>query len=260
LRTIKEFIYDGFRLGELEKLNSLQDFSFADLLESRQRKFKNRSIRGVALNEHADEEARFDMFERINTSSKIANMAEVRRGALQGQFMDFVVELAKNPEFRLLAPLSKKLVQERGYEELISRFFAYGDGLEEYKDLPSEFIFNYIQKMNICFSEQADMKQQYQLRFEQTIQFVKRVFPFGFRRTASKNASATPRSRFEAIAIGSWMALQQRPELVDEEINVSSWHLGEEFAEVVGADGANAKKRLTGRIDFVKNKLLDLQE
>lgn len=30
------------------------------------------------LSEHADEAARLDMFERINTGSKIANKAEIR--------------------------------------------------------------------------------------------------------------------------------------------------------------------------------------
>ena len=53
---------------------------FSDLPESRQRKIKNRSIRGIVLNEHADEEARFDLFDRINTGHKNANKAEVRRG------------------------------------------------------------------------------------------------------------------------------------------------------------------------------------
>jgi len=69
LRTIEEFVRGAFRLGDLESLPATSGFRFSDLPESRQRKTLNRSIRGIVLSEHADEQARFDMFERINTGS-----------------------------------------------------------------------------------------------------------------------------------------------------------------------------------------------
>ena len=84
LRTIQQFVLGDLKLGKLDELSDLEGMRFRDLPESRQRKVKNRSIRGIVLNEHADEEARFDLFDRINTGSKIANKAEVRRGALAG--------------------------------------------------------------------------------------------------------------------------------------------------------------------------------
>jgi len=152
LRTIQQFVMGGFRLGELEGLPLLSGFTFVDLPESRQRKIRNRSIRGIVLNEHADEQARFDMFERINTGSKIANKAEVRRGVLSGPFQALVIELAATDEFAVLAPMSVKDVKEREREELVTRFFAYGDGLEGYRDRPAEFLFNYTKRMNEAFS------------------------------------------------------------------------------------------------------------
>jgi hypothetical protein len=78
LRTVEQFVLGGLKLGDLETLSLLSGFRFQDLPQSRQRKAKNKSIRGIILNEHADEKARFDLFERINTGSKIANKAEVR--------------------------------------------------------------------------------------------------------------------------------------------------------------------------------------
>ena len=125
LRTIKEFILGDLKLGDLDVLTHCVGFSFSDLPEARQRKIRNRSIRGIILNEHADEQARFDMFDRINTGSKVANTAEVRRGALAGPFMKMVIELAKDKLFSKLAPVSDKLVKERMREELVTRFFAY---------------------------------------------------------------------------------------------------------------------------------------
>ena len=259
LRTIKEFIYDNFVLGNLEGLTLLSGFSFSDLPESRQRKFKNRSIRGIILNEHADDEARFDLFERINTGSKIANKAEIRRGALNGSFMDLIIELAQDPTFKTMAPLSKDLENQRVREELVTRFFAYGDGLENYKDRPSQFIFKYVDAMNKRFIEFPDLAISYKQRFMDTMTFINKTFPHGFRRTASKNANATPKSRFEAISIGSWLAIKERPDIINTNVDVSAWHLGKEFGEEIGADGANVKSKLVGRINFVKERLLGLK-
>ncbi len=153
LRTIEEFILGEFSLGSLGELNLLDGLQFKDLPESRQRKIKNRSIRGIVLNEHTDEASRFDLFERINTGSKVANKAEIRRGALGGPFLDMVISLATDPLFVELAPVSPKLRLERRREELVTRFFAYGDGLDAYKDRVAAFNFDYTKKKNLEFSK-----------------------------------------------------------------------------------------------------------
>jgi hypothetical protein len=257
LRTIEEFIYYGFQLGELEPLNCLSGFRFDDLLESRQRKFKNRSVRGIVLNEHADEAARLDMFERINTGSKNANTAEIRRGALAGPFLDLVIELANLEQLARLAPMPSKTKKERGYEELVTRFFAYGDGLESYRDRPSEFLFAYAKTMNEKLATDPKLAEVYRRRFGVVLDFVEKNFPFGFRKVVK--GKSTPRARFEAIALGVAKALEQHPELseVDTgELGVVSWIGQPEFQQITGADGANAIARLRGRIDFVAQKLM----
>jgi hypothetical protein len=255
LRTIQEFIFGKLRLTELDWLPSLSHFTFADLPENRQKKIRNRSIRGIVLNERADEQARFEMFDRINTGSKIPNKAEVRRGALGGPFMNLVVELAKDPAFVALAPMSASDISEREHEELVTRFFAYSDGLEGYRDRVAEFIFEYAKRMNATFEIDPTLEAVYRQRFNEIILFVKDKYPFGFGRTAK--AKATPRARFEAIAIGSYLAMQQRPQLREEHPNVSTWLESEPFADITGADGANAIARLRSRIRFVKDRLLE---
>lgn len=254
LRTLKEFIFDGLRLSDLESLPSISGFRFSDLPEARQRKVLNRSIRGIVLNEHADEQARFDMFERINTSSKTANKAEVRRGALAGQFMTLIIELAQLPEFVDLAPVSRKLALEREREEFVTRFFAYGDGLDGYKDRPSEFLFDYVKRMNVAVEQDVNLLAAYRQRFIDTIDFVGQVFPWGFRRAAS--GQATPRARFEAIAIGSYLAITQKPQLRVDLPDIQGWISEKEFSDITGSDGANAIARLRGRMDFVRDRLI----
>ena len=254
LRTIEAFILDGFILGELEELPHLTGFQFNDFPESRQRKIKNRSIRGIVLNEHADSASRFDLFDRINTGSKTANKAEVRRGALAGIFLDLVISLAKEPIFVQLAPVPKKKLDEREREELVTRFFAYSDGLEGYRDQVSAFLFTYSQKMNIYLKDNPQEIELYKQRFLNTMQFIKNTFPLGFRRTLKGIVS--PRSRFEAIAIGSYLALQERPDIANHPLQVEAWLNTDEFKEATGADGANAIGRLRNRINFVRDRLL----
>jgi hypothetical protein len=255
LRTIQEFIFGDLVLGELDKLSLASGFAFKDLPESRQRKFKNRSIRGIVLNQHADDQTRFEIFERINTGSKIANKAEVRRGALRGPFMNLVIELAKEARFVELTPVSEKQLKEREREELVTRFFAYGDGLDDYADEVSPFLFSYAKKMNQAMTDTPTLIEEYRQRFLTMISFVEAAFPFGFKRNAKGRAS--PRARFESIAVGIYWALQAKPALEPQMEKVRMWIQAQEFSDVTGSDGANAIKRLKARIDFVRKQLLE---
>lgn len=254
LRTLEDFLLGDFVLGELEQLSLLSGFRFKDLPLARQRKIMNRSIRGIVLSEHADAQSRFDLFERINTGSKNANSAELRRGAHGGPFLELVILLGKDPIFEKLTPLSDKRRLEREREELVTRFFAYGDGLDDYKDSVAQFIFAYTKKMNDRFQEFPLDAETYKKNFLDTMNFVSRNFPLGFSR--SLNSKATPRARYEAIAIGSYLALQKRPELATQKIDVSKWLDNPEFAKVTTSDGANVIGRLKARLYFVRDRIL----
>ncbi|MEP6936014.1 MAG: DUF262 domain-containing protein, partial [Nitrospirota bacterium] len=95
---------------------------------------------------------------------------------------------------------------------------------------------------------------EYRERFFDLMTFVARVFPYGFR--TSKKGITTRKARFEAIAVGSYLALKERPELASLTPAVD-WLSSEEFQEVTGSDGANAIGRLKARFNFVKDRLLE---
>ncbi|HHW53401.1 MAG TPA: DUF262 domain-containing protein [Acinetobacter towneri] len=255
LRTIEEYLGGRLILEGLERLDLLNGTSFNDLPLSRRRKILNISIRGIILSENTDMEARVDLFERINTGSKVANPAEVRRGALRGKFMDFVNRLAMNELFVKLAPISKKQKMEREAEELVARFFAYSDGLDGYKDDVSPFIFRYIKKMNNEFEKNPELEVEYEKRFQRMIEFVDRSFELGFRKTLG--AKTTPRARYESIALGSHFALEEKPDL---SVDMKTTNLildRDEFKKEVSSDGANARRKLTGRIEYMRDALLE---
>lgn len=254
LRTISQFLKGDLVIGELNTLTELEELKFNDLPGSRQRKIKNRSIRGIVLNENADEQSRFEVFDRINTGSKIANKAEVRRGALIGPFLDLVIELSQDKKFSELAPVTEAAFNLREREELVTRFFAYGDGLEGYKDRPSDFLFSYAKKMNAHFDKHENDIVKYKERFNNVMTFCERIFQFGFR--VSESSKRTPRTRFEAMAIGAELALARRPELSTMTPD-TSWLRSDEFERHTRSGGANPIAALKGRLYFVRDKLLE---
>ena len=256
LRTIQDFLHDKLTLTELESLSLCNGFKFSDLTIPRQLKLKNKSIRGILLSEHVDATTRYDLFERINTGSKVANPAEVRRGAFAGKFMSLIIELSKDPLFSKLAPLSKTALNERQNEELVARFFAYSDGLDDYKDNPRDFIFDYVQSKNKEFNQNPQLEKTYRRRFNKTMKTIDSIFPYGFRKKATDKT--TRNTRFEALAIGTYLALKEENYSFSKSVDTSWAYIDKgEFSQICRSDGANAKKQLINRITYVKDKLLN---
>ncbi len=255
LRTLEEYMSNRLRLEGLERLNLLNGTKFEDLTLARQRKLKNLSIRAMVLSDKTDLEARIDLFERINTGSKVANPAEVRRGALRGPFMDFIIDVAKNEQFTRLATVTSSQKATREREELALRFFAYSDGLEEYRDRVTQFLFTYTGKMNEAFDTDPSLADVYRQRLATVLNFVEQSFSLGFRKSAG--AKTTPRARFESIAIGVHEALKANPGLAVTKERTDSIVTNQNFLKKVTSDGANVKSKLVGRIEVMKDALLE---
>ena len=255
LRTLEEYINNRLKLNDLERLNLLNGTKFEDLTLARQRKLINLSIRAVVLSDKTDLEARVDLFERINTSSKVANPAEVRRGALRGPFMDFIIDVSKDEQFTRLATVTSSQKATREREELALRFFAYTDGLKDYKDRVKEFLFSYTSKMNEAFNTNPELADAYRQRLATVLNFVEQSFSLGFRK--SSGAKTTPRARFESIAIGVHEALKDNPSLVVSQEKTNSIVTSQEFLRKVTSDGANVKSKLVGRIEVMRDALLE---
>ncbi|MFD6894104.1 DUF262 domain-containing protein [Rhodococcus sp. NPDC060086] len=255
IRTILEFIDGNLRLGELETLTKVSGFQFDDLKDSRRRKFKNRTIRGVVLDEQADDQARAELFDRINTGSKSANPAEIRRGALPGPFADLVTELAESPTFMTLTPMSQMQENSRTREELVTRFFALSGGLEEYRDRVADYLFGYAKRKSVEIDQNPDIAEMMKREFTRTMEFISENSPYGFKK--NQKGTATPKTRYEAIALGTKQALERDPNLRVDVEEFRKLIESSEFAAIVRADGANVRARLVQRISYIRDGLLE---
>ncbi|MES1971688.1 MAG: DUF262 domain-containing protein [Pseudomonadota bacterium] len=271
LRTIRDFMADKFALVGLETLPALNGFRFSDLSASRKLKFGDLSIRCIVLDNSTDAVTRTEMFARINTGGTTANDAEIRRGSLPGPFIDLVMELAKDPTFVELTPISQPLVDQREREELVTRFFAYLESFDPqlqdgkgdivaYKEEPRRFFFNFVKAANdriaaeLAGGQASPMEAAMRAEFAATLAFVKDASPNGF--TKSDTGKQVPRVRFESIAVGSALALREDASLADRVDDITPLLESDDFLDATKSDAANVKSKLLNRLRLTRNWLL----
>ena len=251
IRTLDAFLSNKLQLQDLEKLTELNNFYFKDLTIIRQRRVKKKSLKMIALGEKTDSQARFDLFERINTGSDELKQIEILKGTYSGEFYNFITECANNKLFRKLCPISEKRTLREEPQQMVLRFFAYSENRDNYKNRVAQFIQEYIEYKNQHFTD--DIKEEMRNSFEKMLEFVEKNFENGF--SKSENSKSTPRVRFEALSVGVHFALLENPKL--DKVN-TDWLISDEFKEYTTSDSANNKNKLNGRIDYVKNKILGL--
>ncbi|MBD2501236.1 DUF262 domain-containing protein [Anabaena azotica] len=248
IRTLDRFLNNELTLRGLKKLEKLNNFKYSDLPLARQRRFNRSSLRMIVLTEKADEETRRDMFERINTGSVELNEMEKRRGISPGPFVDLLEELAKEPKFDELCPLSDALKRRREAEEFVLRFFAYLNNYENFGKHVNVFLNAYLEEHNNAKSDNFDEMRR---EFHRMLDFVERYFPNGF--TKAKGHVKTPRIRFEAISVGVALALRENSEL---EPSSMKWLDSKEFKEYTTSDASNSRPKVIRRIEYVRDQLL----
>ncbi len=94
-------------------------------------------------------------------------------------------------------------------------------------------------------------KDQYQRSFDNMVNFIKNNFPLGFRK--EERSKSTPRVRFEAIAVGTYLAINKNPDLQNPNLD---WLESEGFKIQTTSDSSNNPDRLKNRVEFVRDGLL----
>lgn len=260
IRTMAAYINNELRLKGLEKLTELNGTYFRDLPSSRQRMFKNTPIRMIVLSASATEDVRKEMFDRINTSSVPLLPMETRRGIYRGEFTDFVIELAKDVRFKNLCPLPKYFENRREEEELLLRFFAFSECYPNYAQVESkgvaQYLDNYLESKNRNFTKAE--KQEKMEAFNMLVNFVSEVYPNqGFAKR--QNILGISRPYFEAIAIGSYLALKENPHIKrtrPKSLLVDKNNRNDFLKSIDGRYSTHKAAKIKSRIEIAKNAFL----
>lgn len=261
MRAMRAFLKEGLRLSDLVLIPELNGFTFEDLPTDRQNKLEDVTVRTIVLDTSTDPSTRAEMFARINKSGTTANEAEIRRGSLPGLATDLIRVLAESPQLAEATPMSKKAVDQREREELVTRFFAYLEGWDTpdgrfpgYRDRPKKYLYDFLRRANELAKQDSSILDRMRVEFFRMIDFVETHFPNGFRKNASH--SSVPRVRFEAIAIGAALALREDGNLSLTPDQIASRMKAESFDQVVVSGSANVRSKLESRIEIVRSLLL----
>lgn len=247
-QSLEAFMSNDLELTNLKKLDSLLGFKYDDIPEYFKKKFDKTNIRVVVLSDETTLDIRQEIFTRINTSGVKANPIEVRRGQfMQTNFMRFIKECSEDSVFLKLCPVSETLKKRYEGQELVLRFFAYLNNYKKFEHRVDQFIDDYVDNNKDTFN-----KDEYLKEFKGMLEFVDKNFPYGFAK--SKNAKSTPRVRFEAIAVGVALALRENEKLL---VNNVDWIESDEFRIHTTSHASNSPNRVTGRIEYVRDMLLE---
>lgn len=249
IRTLDNFLSNKLELVGLKKLTQAIGMRFSDFSKPRQMRFKRTTVRVIELTEKADEDARREMFDRLNSGGTRLTTMEVRRGVDDGPFMKFITECAANEQFKTLVPLSERNAKRKEYEEIVLRYFAYLNNYYSFQKSVDDFLTDYLKSKNESFHD-AD-KQAMHDEFARMLNFVSQYFSNGFKRVGYKTV---PRIRFEAIAVGISLALRENPDLAPGDIN--QWLDSPEFIKHTRSDASNSRPKLVNRIHYVRDNLL----
>lgn len=257
IRTLAAFINDELKLKGLDKIGEINGITFSQLPKSRQRKFLNISLKMIVLSELTTEESKNDIFERINRGSDIPKEMEKRKGIYKGAFNDYIYSLAKNELYQKLTPISHWVEKRQEREELLLRFFAFGDIYPEFKDSVgiAKQLDEYMDKKNKTWSkEEQRIKTE---EFNKVIEFVDASFQYGFAKGSRHQIS---RMYFEAISIGTLFALRENPNLHITKRQAKEIVESEDFKKIVNTRSHTHKKeRIVSRIQYIKDKLLSYE-
>ena len=247
-QSVEAFMSNDLELTNLKKLDSLLGFKYDDIPEYFKKKFDKTNIRVVVLSDETTLDIRQEIFTRINTSGVKANPIEVRRGQfMETDFMRFIKECSEDNVFLKLCPLSETLKKRYEGQELVLRFFAYLNNYKKFDHRVDQFVDDYVNSNKDTFNRDEYLKE-----FKGMLDFVDKNFPYGFAK--SKNAKSTPRVRFEAIAVGVALALRENEKLI---VNNVDWIESDEFRVHTTSHASNSPNRVTGRIEYVRDMLLE---
>lgn len=250
IRTLVSFFENKLVLKGLSKLTEANGFKYCDLSIPRQKRFNRKTVRMIELTESTDDEARREIFDRLNSGGTEIKPMEQRRGVSEGEFLQLIEKCSKNELFVRICPISEVRKKLQEASELVLRYFAYCDQYLSFKKRVDEFLNQYLEEQNKkCTTESL---QDYEDKFFNMLKFVEKYFTYGFKKDA--NNQSVPRIRFECIAVGVTLALEKKPDLIPKNIDV--WINSDEFKIHTRSDASNSKPKVKARIEYVRDNLL----
>ena len=125
-------------ISDLEGVVWKEDFGHNALPIEIQRDFKRYKIDFKIIKKESDDNAKYDLFQRLNTGGSSLEGQEVRNCLLimvNKAAYDFIEKLSANEDFACCTPITDRQDNERYRYELVLRFFVYKSMIETSVDV-----------------------------------------------------------------------------------------------------------------------------
>lgn len=238
---------DSLVINDLQKLASLNGTIFESIQKSVQLRLLNCPIRVTVLNDKSDLEVRFDLFERLNTGGVQLTQQEIRNCVFRGSLVNDIKSLANNKNFLKCIHLKPVDKNNGTKEEFVLRYFAYLNKYKTFDHSVKDFLNDYMKDNYKKSIKSVEIK-----RFEDTFAFLASELPKGIIRG---NRKITPVNLFEAISVGTSLALSKKKASINKKVLNKFINDAELRKFTTGA--TNTTKMVRSRIEYVYNKLIE---
>ena len=240
-------------------------------------RLKRSFIRVEVIRKESDPRLRYHMFKRLNTGGEMLSHQEIRNCTirlLSPQFNDFIIKLSNNTDFQKCIEnisITKKMAKYD--QELVLRYFAFKDNLDQYSHDINPFLTEYLEQVSLNESfDYNEAEELFSLTFkilastlgEKSFSPVadKRV-PHETRKLARKFAIY----HFEAIALCISFNIDKLKTILGKdsllkklEKTLTLAKTDDEFIKLTTGGGKNYSGPLKERLNFIDSKLKEFIE
>jgi uncharacterized protein with ParB-like and HNH nuclease domain len=186
LSAIHRYLNNEYPLSGLKVKHELINKRFHQLSQEDKRLILSRTIRCIVILRESHPDIRFDVFERLNTSSSQLSTQELRNCIYRGELNDLIRRLSEDHTFLYIRDVKEPDLRMKD-NEMILRFFAFYEKLPTYRGHLKKFLDDYQRSgMKMDSSHIKDLETL----FLRVINDVKLVFgKNAFRKYDSQNES-----------------------------------------------------------------------
>lgn len=156
----------------VEDLNGL---TFDKLPKALQIKIKRSFVRMEVIKKESEISLKYHMFKRLNTGGELLSAQEIRNCTIRllGSIgINFLEECSKNEDFKsVISKIGSEKLKTKYDQELILRFFAIKNDIENYRYPVTEYLTKYLEKITTQEEVKFDYKNEKKV-FEQTFKFI----------------------------------------------------------------------------------------
>ena len=165
---------DYLRLEGCDIVPDLNGLTFNELPKALQIKIKRSFVRMEVIKKESETALKYHMFKRLNTGGELLSAQEIRNCTIRllgAQGMDFLEECSHNKDFaNVIKRIGKDKLKTRYDQELVLRFFAIKNDIENYRYPVTEYLTRYLE--NVTTEETPFDYDKERKIFQDTFRFI----------------------------------------------------------------------------------------